>query len=676
MRRKEERRRYLRLKIIFPVEFRILDEERRPLSCWQQGFTHDISSKGLRLIINVIDLALWKNIKKQNPLLELKLRIPLSGRVLDFLGKVIWSEEAGPQEEGRFFVGLEFYTIQPQNLSALLRFSYLRYFIPRIISVSLLGLLILLGGLYYQKQRVIERNKRIIIDFLQTVEELKLQESLLNQQRVSASFLEERISRLQPLLEEVREEISFWKKKYVRKKETSILKKESPQDNLKKINKLRKKIKELEVKFSLLDEENKLLKSKLSMLNKLKEENSKKREELLEKKRDLENLTVYKMYEWIKNHQNLRTYLVVSFEGDAQIKDWSFTYDQALAIQVFLLFNDIERAEGLINFYLKRAKTYKGGFLNAYYIQDGEPCEYIVHAGPNIWLGLSILKFVEKTDKRQYLSLAERIADFIFKLQDAEGGIRGGPDVEWYSTEHNLDAYAFFKGFYRLTLKTRYLEASKAIERWLKKYSYTYHYVPVRRGRGDSTIATDTYAWSITSLGPEKLKEMGMDAEEIIRFAIENCRVETFFEREGRKIPVEGFDFAKVEHLPRGGVISSEWTAQMVLAFEILSNYFKEEGDLKKYQYYKELSLYYLGELQKMIIASPSPLGQGRACLPYASEENVSTGHGWRTPRGVRTGSVAATAYYLFSYSGYNPLNSEVKPVSLFSLQEVLALKK
>jgi hypothetical protein len=57
-----------------------------------------------------------------------------------------------------------------------------------------------------------------------------------------------------------------------------------------------------------------------------------------------------------------------------------------------------------------------------------------------------------------------------------------------------------------------------------------------------------------------------------------------------------------------------------------------------------------------MIISSPSPSGQGRGCLPYASSDFVDTGHGWMTPKGSSTGSVSGTAYTLFAYYGWNPL--------------------
>ena len=113
-------------------------------------------------------------------------------------------------------------------------------------------------------------------------------------------------------------------------------------------------------------------------------------------------------------------------------------------------------------------------------------------------------------------------------------------------------------------------------------------------------------------------------------------------------------------------MISTEWTAQVIVTYQILGDYFKALGDADKATLYSDKSNFYLNELQKLIITSPSRTGQGRGCLPYASIDNVDTGHGWRTPRGMRTGSVAGTAYGIFAWVGYNPFDLLKKPSGLW----------
>ena len=282
-----------------------------------------------------------------------------------------------------------------------------------------------------------------------------------------------------------------------------------------------------------------------------------------------------------------------------------------------------------------------------------------MHSGPNIWLGIAIAQYTHKTQNRAYLGLAEDIAAAVIKLQeeDKEGGVRGGWDVSWYSTEHNLDAYAFFNMLHKITGRDKYAEAAQKVLDWLKRHTYDEADIPIKRGKGDSTIATDTYAWSIAAIGPERLERIGMNPDRIMEFAEANCSVEVDYLRpEGRVIKIKGFDFAPKRHVGRGGIVSSEWTAQMVISFRIMEDFYSKKGMSSKAQTYRNKAQEYISSLGKMIISSPSPSGQGESCLPYATQDFVDTGHGWLTPQGKATGSVAGTAYTFFAYSNYNPL--------------------
>jgi Glycosyl hydrolase family 76 len=366
-----------------------------------------------------------------------------------------------------------------------------------------------------------------------------------------------------------------------------------------------------------------------------------------------------KMYQWLKIHQNPRTGLVMSFEGDKDIASWAFTYDQALMIQIFNNFSDYDRAKKLLDFFSDHAKREDGWFLNVYYTSEGSPAEFVRHSGPNIWLGIAILQYTRKTGDRNYLEIAEEIARNIIKLQDSDvdGGIRGGPQMSWYSTEHNLDAYAFFEMLAKVTNKEKYVQAAEKTLGWLARNTYGREDLPVKRGKGDSTIATDTYAWSIAAIGPARLKTLGMDPDKIMEFVEENCEAEVDFIRPGgQTVKIRGFDFAPQRNVARGGVVSSEWTAQMVVSFKIMADYYSKGGKTAKSAAYRDKADNYLAQLGNMIISSPSPSGQGEGCLPYATQDFVDTGHGWRTPKGKYTGSVSGTAYAIFAYYGYNPL--------------------
>ena len=454
----------------------------------------------------------------------------------------------------------------------------------------------------------------------------------------------------------------------------------------------KEKIKKMEASLSAMDRENQALNEQSSALsaeymnqktayeNQLRESTGKQeaisrqleqvqegRKKLQETYRQLEQEgqkrssdVSAQMFQWLESHQNLRTGLVASFEGDPLLEDTAFTYDQSLAAQVFLLFGDNERAAAILSFFDRRAVHENGAFYNAYETVAGSPVESTVHVGPNLWLGIAALQFGHQTQDGRFLPLARRIGDWALRLQDAEGGLSGGPKFSWYSTEHNLDGYAFFRLLYETTGDEKYQQAGQRSLDWIKKYAYSVKEARPNRGKGDATLATDTFSWSIAAIGPEKLKQMQWDPEAIMEFAEKHCEV-TVQARLGRKASarVRGFDFAKNQNLGRGGVISTEWTAQMIVSYQVLARYFEKLGESDKASSYSQKANLYLSELQKLIITSPSRTGQGRGCLPYASMDNVDTGHGWRTPKGASTGSVSATAYGLFAWKKYNPFELE-----------------
>ena len=157
--------------------------------------------------------------------------------------------------------------------------------------------------------------------------------------------------------------------------------------------------------------------------------------------------------------------------------------------------------------------------------------------------------------------------------------------------------------------------------KWLVDNSYDRSGQSIKRGKGDSTIATDTYAWSIAAVGPSKLEKLGMNPDRIMEFAEDNCSVEVEYIRpEGKSIKIKGFDFVPERHIARGGVVSSEWTAQMVVAFKIMEDFY---GDVCKQGYkVKAMNIFFFGEYGYLKSLSH---GQGEL-LTYATQDFVDTG--------------------------------------------------
>jgi outer membrane murein-binding lipoprotein Lpp len=629
----QERRHYLRLDSVFPVQFQLVSlDGQQALSDWIQGFTSNIGKGGICLNCHNLKSEFAEGIKNRRVKLSLGIEMPLGGKPVRALAHIAWVKESA--RPGSYLIGAGYDTIDSAQNSRICRYALTKkFFAPVAITVIVL-LGIGFGLNMYVNVKLVQGNKGLVHQLVSI-----LQESTIAQQKIKQISHDK--NDLQLKLESLQSRIQSLEEEKEKKKEEA------------------NKIDQLNTLIGTLNQEKGALQEQLISLQRREDTVTEQLLSLEKKKGPLEKANLDKMYQWLKVHQNPRTGLIMSFEGDGDISNWAFIYDQSLVIQAFTYFSDFERAKKILNFFDRKARRVNGRFVNAYYANDGSPAEFVVHSGPNIWLGIAAVQYTKRTKDNAYVKLAEEIAHSVIALQneDEGGGIRGGPEVTWYATEHNLDAYAFFNMLVQITNKQKYAQARDKVLNWLVTHTYDKEEIPIKRGKGDATIATDTYAWSVAAIGPEKLDALGMNPDRIMEFAETNCAVEVSYKRpEGAEVKIKGFDFAAQQHVARGGVVSSEWTAQMIISFKKMADFYYKKDMPAKGRAYEVKAEEYLTSLGNMIISSPSPSGQGESCLPYATQDFVDTGHGWMTPKGSSTGSVAGTTYSLFAYYNYNPL--------------------
>jgi hypothetical protein len=700
-----ERRKYLRLNSCFPVEFSLCFSSNNPVSHQYQGFTCDVSEGGLCLQVKNLNPADAELVLDKKPRLELVINVPIWGKPVKALAEIAWVKK-DDSADNIFYIGLSYIDIEPTGRKRIVsharRLKWFPRFASTVIILMLAGIITL--SLYHSKT---SSQNKILVTQLVSASEVKADiAKRLNEIQIRKDMLERSLFKGAEITKSLESEIGLIEEKTVleterlrqelekafsqqRELEATIAKLSSqgmPSEEMaykvteSRLLKLNTEVELLQVELAEVAKKSDLEKQGLeNRLKDLQRENitlknqilsasegevllSEKLAEIRYESGEIEKASIDKMLGWLKTHQIKKTGLVSSYEGDPSLRDWGFTYDQALASQAFLVLNEKERAKDILDFFNQKASRSGGLFYNAYDVKAGTPREHIIHFGPNIWIALTACQYTYNTQDNSFLALAEGIASRAIDFQRAssDGSIKGGPDVDWVSTEHNLDAYALFVMLHRLTQDERYLQAALITLNWLKTAGYNREEGRFMRGKGDATIATDTFSWAIAALSPEILADNNMDPDGIMEFAESECRVEAkFYRPEGRSVDVVGFDFAKASNVGRGGIISTEWTAQMIVAFQIMSEYHRQQGSPEKERIYDFKSQYYLSQLGKMVISSPSPTGQGQGCLPYASMDDVDTGHGWRVAKGRRTGSVAGTVYYMFAYLKFNPLAFE-----------------
>jgi uncharacterized repeat protein (TIGR01451 family) len=86
-------------------------------------------------------------------------------------------------------------------------------------------------------------------------------------------------------------------------------------------------------------------------------------------------------------------------------------------------------------------------------------------------------------------------------MQDpSTGSATGGPDVDWLSTEHNLDAYFFLRDVGLLTGNTSYRDAAGRIKQSLLTNHWNASYGCFQQGIGDTTKSLDAASWGVLFL--------------------------------------------------------------------------------------------------------------------------------------------------------------------------------
>jgi hypothetical protein len=145
--------------------------------------------------------------------------------------------------------------------------------------------------------------------------------------------------------------------------------------------------------------------------------------------------------------------LVVSYEvpaGDpgAAINGRAWTYDSAVTATADAA-TGRDAAAGRILDVLARIQRPDGGFASSY-SADGTNPDSLLRTGAVAWVGLAAAEYRVAFCTTRYDNLLAGVARWLLDRRvsspasDARGLLVGGPDVNWVSTEHNLEARAFF----------------------------------------------------------------------------------------------------------------------------------------------------------------------------------------------------------------------------------------
>jgi len=242
--------------------------------------------------------------------------------------------------------------------------------------------------------------------------------------------------------------------------------------------------------------------------------------------------------------------LVRSYGIDATRGWWNaYAYDQGLAVISLVLVDDFDNARKLLD-ELRYLQQPDGAFPFCWYAP--RPKDNVLAAdamvGSNAWIILAVAWYTQTTGQRDYVSMAQKCADWALKFQvdantDARrtggvrGGIRNGNPIDWMSVEHNLDLFAALTQLHQITGDPRYEKAATNIRDWLAREAWNEKEGRFNRGFADSYPVLDVNTWGVLALG--KTGPHGEDYTRGLQWCLSKCLYRT--KCQGNS--VEGFDF-------------------------------------------------------------------------------------------------------------------------------------
>jgi hypothetical protein len=142
------------------------------------------------------------------------------------------------------------------------------------------------------------------------------------------------------------------------------------------------------------------------------------------------------------------SYAVPAKDPGAVVNGRAWTYDSAVAAAAAAATGGEPAARRILDA-LARVQRPDGGFVSSY-AADGSNPDSLLRSGPIAWVGLAAASYRAAFCTTRYDDLIAGVTRWLLERRvsspasPARGLLVGGPDVSWVSTEHNLEARAFF----------------------------------------------------------------------------------------------------------------------------------------------------------------------------------------------------------------------------------------
>ena len=270
-----------------------------------------------------------------------------------------------------------------------------------------------------------------------------------------------------------------------------------------------------------------------------------------------------KALNWV-SQQRLRNGTTYNWVAVNATATYGYTYDNALAVVAYTSLGDLASARAILGF-LAQYQLPDGSFYDSMFQTNGAVRSATRSSGNQAWVLYAIAFYTHQTGDASYLSMADRLANWLIARQDpADGGITGGLNSDgsarlWTSTEHNLDAYFALKLYGVVTSNAFYLDGATRCKNWLLNVGWNAAEKRFNNGENDPAKFLDGQ-----SLGTIFMNDIG-DFEKrgtLLKYTDQNFRIRKVFQIGSKRQIYWGYEYGS-----KDGSLWWEGTEQMAVAY-------------------------------------------------------------------------------------------------------------
>lgn len=157
-----EKRKYIRLNKVFPVELQVQNSENETLDDLIQGFTRDVSLEGLCVQVNDFSNENIKALRERKGKVVVFLNFPLKRFPIKAVANVAWVKKVAKPYPESCLLGLHYEVIDPKEQKRIISFVKYCNAVPRIAGLLILLLLVVCSALALKNLQLIHDNTKLI----------------------------------------------------------------------------------------------------------------------------------------------------------------------------------------------------------------------------------------------------------------------------------------------------------------------------------------------------------------------------------------------------------------------------------------------------------------------------------------------------------------------------------